>query len=281
MKKYILLILTALPTIFNYGWGDNGHKLITRYALEFLPPELNFTEEIKLAIIEHSIDPDYRKKEDPTEPVKHFIDIDYYKEFLNGNMITSLDSLKKIYGDSIVTMQGILPWSIEKTYSNLVNAFHEENRDKIILYSSDLAHYVGDAHQPLHATLNYNGQLTSQKGVHFRYEIEMIDKHIDEIEKSLSANPLHWKKLQSVYISGIKELIFDFIYESNFETDIILNADKIALKYGDNKYEENYYRILWFRTKSLTEKKFEQASFIISSLIYSAWVDAGKPKLRF
>ncbi|MCX7798445.1 MAG: hypothetical protein N2249_07460 [Melioribacter sp.] len=273
MKK-IIYILIFIPTIFNYGWGDEGHRLITKYALKFLPNEINFSEEIKSAIIKHSIDPDYRKKDDASEPIRHFIDIDYYKEFLSGNMITSLDSLKKIYGDSVVTTQGILPWATELTYSNLVSAFKEENKEKIILYAADLAHYVADGHQPLHATLNYNGQLTSQKGVHFRYEIEMINKYLNDIDKEL-------QNFTPVYITNITGSIFNYIYESNFEVDIILNSDKIALKYGDNKYDVDYYRILWFRTKNLTIEKFEQAAFIISSLIYTAWIDAGKPKLRF
>ena len=48
-----------------------------------------------------------------------------------------------------------------------MKAFKEKDKDKVLLYASDLAHYVGDGHQPLHATINYNGQLSDQKGFIF------------------------------------------------------------------------------------------------------------------
>ncbi len=274
MKKSFLFLFIFFPAILNFGWGDNGHKLITKHALKFLPAELKFSDETKAAIIEHSIDADYRKKEDPSEPQKHFIDIDYYKEFLDGRMITSIDSIKKIYGDSLVTAMGILPWATEITYSNLVEAFRNSEKEKIILYASDLAHYIGDGHQPLHATLNYNGQITSQKGIHFRYEIEMIDKHLSEIENQL-------KDFSPVYVSNISEFVFNYIYESNFEVDLLLSSDKIAFKNANQKYEDDYYRILWFRTNKLTINKFEHAAFSIASLIYSAWIKANKPKVNY
>lgn len=274
MKKSFLLLFVFLPTIFNFGWGDNGHKLITKQALLILQNEINFSDNLKSAIIQHSIDPDYRKKDDPSEPTKHFIDIDYYKEFLSGNMIISIDSLKKIYGDSTVTAQGILPWATVSTYSNLVEAFKENNKDKILLYTSDLAHYVADGHQPLHSTMNYNGQLSSQKGVHFRYEIEMVDRHLNDIEKNL-------KIISPVYVTDITDFVFNYIYESNFEVDILLSADKHASKISNGKYDDDYYRILWFRTKNLTIDKFEQAAFSLASLIYSAWIEANKPKVNY
>jgi len=274
MKKTILFIFIFLPTILNFGWGDNGHKLITKQALLLLQYEINFSDNFKSEIIQHSVDPDYRKKDDPSEPQKHFIDIDYYKEFLNGKMILSIDSLKKIYGDSIVTAQGLLPWATVTTYTNLVSAFKENNKEKILLYISDLAHYVADGHQPLHSTINYNGQLTSQKGIHFRYEIEMIDRHLNDIEKNMKIIP-------PVYITNVTDFVFNYIYESNFEVDILLSADKHAAKINNGKYESDYYNILWFRTKYLTINKFEQAAFSIASLIYSAWIEANKPQVNY
>ncbi len=273
MKKILLILIYIIP-IYNYGWGDKGHKLITKQALINLQNEIKFSEDFKSSIIEHSIDPDYRKKHDSSEPPKHFIDIDYYKEFLNGQMIFSIDSLKKIYGDSVVTVQGILPWATISTYFNLIDAFKKNDKEKILLYTSDLAHYIGDGHQPLHTTLNYNGQLTSQKGIHFRYEIEMIDNHLEDIEKNMTVTP-------PIFIQNISEFIFDYITESNFEVDILLSADKFATQYGNGKFETEYYRILWFRTKHLTIEKFEQASFALASLIYTAWVNANKPEIIF
>ena len=170
--KHIFLLL-LIPTILVFGWGDKGHKLIAKHALELLPANIGFSNEIRLAIIEHSVDPDYRKKSDKTEPNKHYIDIDYYKEFLNGHMITSKNALIKEYGEDVVAKQGVLPWATEDSYAKLVEALKKKDKAKIILYGSDLAHYVGDGHQPLHTCMNYNGQLTGRnhnvRRLYFRY----------------------------------------------------------------------------------------------------------------
>ena len=140
-------------------------------------------EQWKEYITDHASDADHRKAIDKTEGVKHYIDIDYYKEFINGNMIENKKELAAIYGDSIVTHTGTLPWSTLETFQNLKQAFKDKNRDRALIYASDLGHYVADGHQPMHTVLNYNGQLTGQKGVHARYEIDMIDRHLDELQK--------------------------------------------------------------------------------------------------
>ena len=59
--------------------------------------------------------------------------------------------------------------NVDWSYRRLVQAFHEQNRESILRAASDLGHY-GDAHVSLHTTLNYNGQLTGQKGIHALWE---------------------------------------------------------------------------------------------------------------
>lgn len=275
MKKIFSasLFIFILPSFLLFGWGDKGHKIIASFAMKLLPEEIKLSDQMKFAIIEHSLDPDNRKKGDRSEGPKHFIDIDRYKEFLDGKMITSRDTLNKIYGDSLVTKEGVLPWATEETFNKLVNAFKEKDKQKIILYASDLAHYVGDGHQPLHATINYNGQLTSQKGVHFRYEVEMIDRNLIEIEKK-------FVEQKSFYIQNISEYVFDYITEANNYAGTILSADRYCSAKSGGKPNEDYYRLFWFKTKYITVNEINSAALGLSSLIYTAWVDAGKPVLE-
>lgn len=275
MKKIFStsLLIILLPTILVFGWGDKGHKIITAFAMKQLPAQMKFSDEFKSAIIEHSVDPDNRKRDDKSEGPKHFIDIDFYKEFSDGIVIMSRDSLNKLYGEQVVTKEGILPWATETTYYRLMKAFKEKDKDKVLLYASDLAHYVGDGHQPLHATINYNGQLSDQKGVHFRYEIEMVDKYLNSIEKNYDDQIPY-------YVNSIPSLIFDYIVEANNYVELILSADKFAAKKTDGKFDSEYYRLLWFKTKYVTLNEINSAALSLSSLIYSAWMDAGKPILE-
>ena len=71
--------------------------------------------------------------------------------------------------------QGVLPWATQITYDSLVNCFTRFDWAKAVLFASDLGHYVGDAHNPLHITRNYNGQYSGNYGVHSRYESGMIN----------------------------------------------------------------------------------------------------------
>lgn len=262
-----------IPTVLIFGWGDKGHKLITSFAMKQLPPQMKFSEAFKSAIIEHSVDPDNRKRDDKTEGPKHFIDIDFYKEFSDGIVIMSRDSLNKLYGEQVVTREGILPWATETTFYRLIQAFKDKDKDKVLLFASDLAHYVGDGHQPLHATVNYNGQLTDQKGVHSRYEIEMLDQYLNVLEKSYDDQIPY-------YVNSIPSMIFNYIAEANNYVELILSADKFASKKTDGKFDREYYRLLWFKTKYITINEINSAALSLSSLIYSAWEDAGRPILE-
>ena len=270
--KSAIMFLLFIPTILIYGWGDKGHQTITLFAMKLLPHQMKMPEEMAQAIIEHSVDPDHRKREDKSEGPKHFIDIDFYKEFQDGNMIMSRDSLNKIYGEKVVTKAGILPWATEDSYHQLVDAFKEKDHDKIILYASDLAHYVGDGHQPMHETVNYNGQLSGQKGIHSRYESDMVNSHLDEIKDS-------FKKQTPFYVKDLQGFIFNYLYESNSYLEVLLSADKFASEKTGGNFNKDYYRLLWFKTKYVTENEINSAALSLASLIYSAWRDAGKPSL--
>ena len=101
-----------------------------------------------------------------------------WREYESAQWNVSTDSLKnyadfgdyKIWIDDNFTKHGILPYSLEQTYSRLVTAFENKNYIQILKLSSDIGHYIGDAHVPLHTTKNYNGQLTNQDGIHAFWE---------------------------------------------------------------------------------------------------------------
>ena len=271
LKSFVLIVVAFANFVF--GWGDQGHKLINNKAIALLPTEMQSFTKWQDYITLHSVDPDNRKRDDKTEAPKHFIDIDFYKEFVNGKMIEDKKELIAAYGDSMVTKQGLLPWATLDTYNKLIQAFKDKNKDKVLLYTSDLGHYVGDGHQPMHTMLNYNGQLTNQKGVHARYEIKMVDKYIKDIEASITKANV--KKVDAPF-----QFIFDYIADANSVQSVLLDADITATKMGGSTDNDEYLRLMWFKTKYVTEIQFQTAVSDCASLIYSAWIEAGKPDLN-
>ena len=271
--KIKLFVLLLLVTGIAFPWGDKGHKLIANKAIELLKEKINDIGLYQDYITEHSVDPDLRKGQDKTEWPKHFIDIDFYKEFLDGNMVQDKDSLVAIYGDSVVTKIGLLPWATLETFNNLTKAFKEKNKDKVLLYSSDLAHYVADAHQPMHTMLNYNGQLSDQKGVHARYEIDMIDKYLDDLTNET-------KGFEIAYVKNPSDYVFSYLSDSYSLGEAVMAADKYAASKAGSTSGDEYLKLFWFRTKYITEIQFEQAYNSLASFIYTAWIDGGEPPIN-
>lgn len=267
---YTVILMLFIPVKSVFGWGEKGHKIISTNAMLCLPQEMRAFVAWKEYMGEHASDADIRRRTDRTEAPKHFIDIDFYKEFRAGRMIENEDSLIAIYGSDTVNKIGVLPWATLRTYENLVAAFKEKNRDKALIFMADLGHYVADGHQPMHTVVNYNGQLTGQKGVHSRYESHMINLHVPELENLIDTSGV-------AKVNEPLEFIFNYISNTNSVCDVLFAADKLAATESGSTAGDEYYRIMWFRTKYITEVQFEKAEEDLASLIYSAWVKAGKP----
>lgn len=269
IRKSLLLISLAASVLL--GWGNEGHKLINKKAIDLLPAEMSDFMKYQDYISMHAPDPDDRKKEDSTEPNKHYIDIDFYKEYNNGTLLRNKEELHKIYGDSVNTL-GVLPWATIETFNNLSKAFVERDRDKVLILAADLGHYVADGHQPMHTMVNYNGQLSGQKGIHMRYEVEMVDKYLDQLVNNYTNCSV--KKIDEPL-----EFVFGYISNSNSVAEVIYDADLDLLqKYSVN--QDEYLRLLWFRTNYITKILINTAAEDFASLLYTAWLNAGKPSLN-
>ena len=78
--------------------------------------------------------------------------------------------------------QRMLPWRATEIFGNLRRGFEGFTRgsgfaaNDVVLFAPVLCHYMQDAHQPLHATINCNGQLTGNDGIHSRFESDLIER---------------------------------------------------------------------------------------------------------
>ncbi|MFA4924136.1 MAG: hypothetical protein WC557_08105, partial [Ignavibacteriaceae bacterium] len=238
------------------------------------PAEMKDFRKFSDYLIAEASQPDQRKKYMKDEYPKHFIDLDFFKEFNQARMIENKDSLYKIYGDSVVTLNGILPWVLEDTYRQLVLAMKQKLKEKTKELMRDLSHYFADAHQPMHTVLNYNGQLSGQTDIHERYESEMINAHLQELEKVFSTS------IKVKRIDDPNREFFQIVYRANARCAILFFADKAAVLETSGKYDSLYYAILWFKTKYVTEEALQEAAEDIAAVYYTAWLEAGKPKFN-
>ena len=266
--KGFSIILLAIIAFLIYGWGATGHKIINRKSIYSFPGVMSAFYYWSDSLSRHGSDADYRKSSDPTESPRHFIDIDNYPEFLqNGRIPQALDSLIAIHGNYFVLDNGIVPFSIIATTDSVRKYFDLHDWQKAMLKASDLGHYVADAHNPLHITKNYDGQLTNQTGVHSRYETTLINA-----DSSL----LIYTGDTAQYIANINTFVFGFLYNNYKYVDSVLYADSVAHSIAGN-YGSVYIQNLWQRAGTFTIKLFKNASHNLARLIYTAWINAGSP----
>ena len=265
--KHKLFILLLFSLIFIYGWGANGHKIINRRSTFSLPPSMSFLNWAD-SLAAHSSDADYRRNSDSNEATRHYIDIDNYPEFIaTGRIPQSLDSLIALHGSSFVYGNGILPFSIMATTDSIKKYFQLHNFQKAMLHAADLGHYVGDGHQPLHITRNYDGQYTNQNGVHSRYETQLINRDSGNIIYNFE---------NAVYVSNINQFVFNFLYHNYAYVDSVLKCDSIARAMAGS-YNTTYYQIYSQLARNFTNMLFNNASHFITDLVYTAWVNSGSP----
>ncbi|WP_233603975.1 zinc dependent phospholipase C family protein [Pedobacter sp. KBW01] len=170
MKRLTILIALIIPPIFCISWGFFAHQRINNLAVFTLPADMiGFYKKNIKYITEHAVDPDKRRYADTLEAPRHYLDVENYEKNIYSIPEKWNDALTS-YGLKQLNANGILPWQIQRTYYSLAKAFKTRDSVRILKYSADLSHYIGDAHVPLHTTANHNGQLTNQVGIHAFWE---------------------------------------------------------------------------------------------------------------
>src|SRR5688572_31013617 len=265
-----LLILLALPAPAG-AWGFEVHKYILAKAIPLLPPEIRpFFEKFAAAIVEHSIDPDlWRTAGWEEEPPRHFLDMDAYGPYPFKELPRDLDEAVRRYGKAFVDKNGTLPWRSEEIYRKLIEAFTLKapySRENIRFFSSVIGHYVGDAHVPFHAALNYDGQLTQQWGIHSRFESELFDRY----RGRLRVNPQ-----PVVSVPNVREYIFSVLTGGFLHVQPILDADKRAVA-GREVYDDQYFVMMRDTLQPLLEQRLAESITGVASVITAAWMEAGR-----
>jgi len=258
-----LLILLLLSTSLQARWGWGSHRFINARAVELLPEDMSFWMDHQDYLSQHSVDPDT----DDLPGYYHYIDIDYYPEFFTGTLPHTWEAMVALYGTGVMEDNGIIPWVIEWWLHDLKTLMQTGEWNDVWQIAAELGHYVADSHQALHLTLNYNGQLSGNYGIHSRYETQMINPHLDAISP-IDTLASYWENpLDSVfaYIDAIYPLV-----------DLIMDTDDEA-SLQDPGRNDLYYSIMWDNLGDTTIWSLNKAAVDLASIWYTAWVDAGSP----
>ncbi len=256
------------------AWGFEAHRFIAARVVALLPAEIRpYFEKHRDVFIERSIDPDlWRTAGYEQENPNHFVDMDAYGPHPFTALPHDYEAAVKKYGRDVVAGNGTLPWRTEEMYKKLVEAFTQKSgysRDNIKYIGAWIAHYASDAHVPLHAALNHDGQLTGQWGLHSRFETEAFERFRDTL--TVTPGPL-------VTVRNPREFMFESLAASFTYVQRILDADREAIK-GKDVYDDEYFTLFFSKIRPILEKRLTDSIVDTASLITAAWIEAGRPAL--
>jgi hypothetical protein len=288
LRSFLLCSLLLLAYLPSYCWGFFGHQKINYYAVFLLPPEMMVLYKPNINFLaEHSVDPDKRRYAVPDEAPRHYIDIDNYGKYPYSSLPHKWKDAVAKFGEDSLKANGIVPWHVQIMLGRLTAAFKEKNFSKIMKNSTEIGHYIADAHVPLHASSNHNGQLTNQKGIHAFWE--------SRVPELLSEKEFDFFIGKAVYIKEPGDFIWDRVLESGKASDSVLAFEKeLTLQFGDDKkyaFEERNGKVIRQYSSAFTiafnkkldgmvERRMRQSIFAIASFWYTAWVNAGQPDLK-
>jgi hypothetical protein len=273
-----VVLSVALMPAPAFAWGFAGHRYIMSRAIELLPPPLKaFFDHYRDEIVVRAVDPDLWRNVGWDEDSNHFLDFGArdYGEYPFTVLPRDLGAAVEKFGMATVKRNGMLPWRAQEVFGNLRRTFEGFARGSqygpsdLVLFSAVAGHYIQDAHQPLHATINYDGQQTGNTGIHARFERDLIEK----FESRLTVKPS-----PPTAITNARDRAFETLLASYKLVDPILKADTEAIGRKDT-YDDEYFEAFFTRVKPILEQRLGEAIGATAGLIVGAWETAGKPAL--
>ncbi|KAA9037285.1 S1/P1 Nuclease [Ginsengibacter hankyongi] len=287
---FIILLMTGSINLL-FAWGAWGHKHINSAAVFALPDSMRkfYYNHIDF-ITEGAVVPDLRRAllNDKNESPRHYIDLQDFHEPVSSLPKTTKEAYAK-FDSASLNKAGILPWYIQNIMEKLTAAFKKRNKSEILFLSAELAHYVGDAHMPLHTSSNFNGQLTNQKGIHALWESEIPE---------LFGNSYNFKTNSAKYIPDVTAETWDIIIHTHSLEDTLLSDEKKVRKsfnagdmykkdatgnnilfYNQPIFSDEYAKQFNTAMNGMVEKQLRLSIQDVANYWYTAWINAGSPEL--
>lgn len=287
IRRFTVAIILAMVFITMESWGFLVHRTVHQLAVYELPAGMApFFYRNMEDLVTHAPRPDIRRNVDSTEATKHFIDLEMYgKDAANKMPLDWAQAVKKYTRDSLLKY-GYVPYHVIYMKSKLTEAFKKGNKDSILYYAADLGHYISDANVPLHTTINYDGQLTNQKGLHGVWESMIPELEFTKYNLYSAHQAVYLKNPQTAIWTAVrkaaalvpelfakeKEVSKDFTDSRKYRTQIRKGREY-------KSYTTEFARAYAAALKTTINDQLLNSANLIADFWYTCWVDAGKPDL--
>lgn len=281
----ICLFIQPLPA---RAWGNGGHRMVNHLAATTLPDTvpLFLRSEAAAREIEY-LGPEPDRWRSPAEPElnaaqapEHYIDLEL-ADALGPLPRRRFDFEAKAaaagqHPDKI----GLQPWEATEVWERLVAALREyrnlgtAHQDThgaeaaAIFYAGWLGHYVGDAAQPLHTTIQYNGWVgpnpkgyTTEHTIHWQFEGPFVEANLHESD-------IRPKMTEPKVIDGdMFNAYVDYLRQSKTHVEQVYQLEKAGGFTGQGTAE----------SREFTVERLAAGASMLRDMIVTAWVQSGYP----
>ena len=302
-----------------WAWGERGHDLITRVAVQ----NLRSISDDKQALVKPFVARDHMLGHLSNTP-----DIVWRASYMSElerseNYSTHFINLEKVYSGVSLWSDlpakysqyrldaqakgfepegvGSAPWRVLQLYSLMVEALRsageaqdkkafEDSVNNALTMGGIMSHFVADLANPHHTTANYDGQLTGQHGLHSYFESDVVSELPFELS-ALMAKNVSYKWLNQYPRSERKEILSDpqklvwaLVANSHGRLPELLRLDvKHSLIEPSTKDKEQASRKpvveIAKRYQKFAIERLSIGSAALSQLWLLAWQQAGSPDL--
>lgn len=262
--------------------------MINRLAASNLPPDVPDFLRTQAAIDEIDYlgpEPDrWRSTAEPelnaAQAPEHFIDLELADQ-LGPLPHKRLDFEAEVFAAHERPEKiGLQPWEADEVWERLKAAMREYRTLKaagqdvapveqaIIFYAGWLGHYVGDASQPLHTTVQYNGWTgpnpngyTTSRQIHHIFEGVFVDANMHAPEVQAKITPVH-------KIDGdMFDAYMAYIRTTNSYVEKLYQLEKVGGFTGAGTPE----------SRDFVAARLAAGASMLRDMIYTAWIRSAEP----
>lgn len=187
MRPFLLAAVLLLGVGEARAWGRHAHRLVNELAIGMLPagPLRSALEADEGQVIRASTEPDDVFRDHyPREGERHYFNIDALAPAPFEGLPVS-DAAIAACPLRPPKLAGRLPVAVRESYDELVRYLRAGDDLSTRRAAGLLGHYVADATMPLHATTNFDGWDTGNRGIHFLLEVTFYGWDRRRIEKGV------------------------------------------------------------------------------------------------
>lgn len=276
VNRAFLIAISLLPQV-SFGWGFLGHSIVASVGSEITDSKNPFWSNNKNGMAELSVIPDRRWKSGPSANIEkptHWFEPDGY--FTSPNQFNQIpqsyeDAIKN-FGEKHVTKYGTAVWRIQQFAALATDAVNAGRFEEALQLAGVMSHYIGDDAQPLHVTINYDGQLTGQKGIHKYFETDLLEQQDrDELRAQVlkrAQELLKTPEFRAMMNQSVIEIAFDQVNRSYAEKDAVLMLDQ---KHGRGAKGQD-------QLLEIAINRMADGAATLAVVLNKIWSEAGSPR---